>query len=369
MNNTLLQKKNRRSTVKAQSVLRFLVALLFAFLIAGIIAALFGYNPFEMYVNLFKGAWVGKLNFGTTLEKLPTMLLLGMAFNLGSKVGFFNLGLEGSLYLGALTYAVIGYQFPGLPGYIYIPLCVITSMIVGAVWAFIPAFLRARWNVNELCVTLLLNYVVTNFCTYSIYYVWSAKTSIPQTPELAPQVQFAKILMPSRANVGLFIALIVFFVVLFVIYKTPVGYRLKAVGQNEMFAEYIGIDQKRTMIITVMVGGAIAALAGGMEVAGLYGRFVDEFASGATFNGLLASRLVSHNLLLLPFSAFALATLQAGAYGVERACGISRAFIDCFTAIIIMMVTIDGFYDVAHNGAVKIRNLFSRKAKREEAQR
>lgn len=326
-----------------------------AFVITSIIVALFGYNPFQMFLNLFKGAWVGKLNFGTTLEKMTTMLLLGAAFNLCTKVQFFNLGLEGSLYLGALTYAVIGYQFPDLPGFIYIPLCMLCSMLVGAIWSGLPAFLKARWNTNEICVTLLLNYVASNFCTYAIYYVWSAKTSIPQTPELCEQVTLSKILLPSRANVSLFIALAIYLIITFVIYRTSLGYRLKAVGQNGAFAEYMGINRNRTMILTVCVGGAIAGLAGGMEVGGLYGRFVDEFATGATFNGLLASRLVGNNLLLLPISAFLLSSLNAGAYGVERSLGISRAFIDCFTAIIIMMVTMEDFYGFFRSGIQKIQ--------------
>lgn len=355
MHKTIL-KPRQGSAEKRENAIKTAFAFLMAFVITSIIVSLFGYNPFGMFANLFKGAWVGKLNFGTTLEKMTTMLLLGVAFNMCTKVQFFNLGLEGSLYLGALTYAVIGYQFPNLPGYIYIPLCMVCSMIVGAVWSGIPAFLKARWNTNEICVTLLLNYVASNFCTYAIYYVWSAHTSIPQTPELCKQVLLPKILMPSRANVSLFIAIAIYLVVTFVIYKTSVGYKLKTVGQNGAFAEYIGINRKRTMILTVLVGGAIAGLAGGMEVGGLYGRFVDEFATGATFNGLLASRLVGNNLLLLPISSFLLASLNAGAYGVERSLGISRAFIDCFTAIIIMMVTMEDSYGFFRSSIQKLQS-------------
>lgn len=363
MRNKMLNGKPRLSGAEnGQSAVKFIFALVFSFVITGIIVALFGYNPFSMFLSLFKGAWVGKLNFGTTLEKMTTMLLLGAAFNLCTKVQFFNLGLEGSLYLGALTYAVIGYQFPNLPGVVYVPLCMICSMLVGAIWSAIPAFLKARWNTNEICVTLLLNYVASNFCTYAIYYVWTAKTSIPQTPPLCEQVTLAKILFPSRANVSLFIAVAIYLVMIFVMYRTSLGYRIQAVGQNGAFAEYMGINRNRTMLLTVMVAGAIAGLAGGMEVGGLYGRFVDEFATGATFNGLLASRLVGNNLLLLPISAFALASLNAGAYGVERSLGISRAFIDCFTAIIIMMVTMEDMYGFLRGGLATLKGKLHRGA-------
>ena len=332
-------------------------------MIAGVIAALFGYNPLLMFVNIFKGGWAGRLNFGTTLEKLTTTLLLATAFNICTKVNYFNLGLEGSMYLGALAYAVIGYQFPGLPGYLYVPLCMTAAMLIGALWGAIPAILKIRWNVNEICVNLLMNYVTINFCTYAIYYVWSAKTAIPQTPKLCDQCLIPKILLPSRANVGLFIAIGVFAAAAFIIYRTSAGYRMKTVGQNSGFAEYIGIHHIRTILVTACISGAIAGLAGALEVGGLYGRFVDEFAAGASFNGLLASRLVGNNLLLLPLSSFALSTLQAGAFGVERTMGIPRAFIDCFVAIIIMAVTMEDLWAVCGRGAARLKRRFSRSGK------
>lgn len=339
-----------------------------ALLISGIITALFGYDPFAVLYNLMRGALIGRLNFGTTLEKLTTMLLLGVAFNICTKVSFFNLGLEGSLYLGALTYAVVGYQFPELPKVVYIVLCMFLSMLAGALWAWLPAYLKLKWNVNEICVTLLLNYVVTNFCAYAIYYVWAAKTSVPQTPELSPSVQLSKILLPSRANTGLFIAIAVFAVTVLILYHTSLGYKLQSVGQNMKFAEYMGVNHKRMMIFTVMAGGAIAGLAGGLEVAGLYGRFVDQFAVGVTFNGLLASRLVSNNLLLLPLSSFALAFLQSGAYGVERGLGISRAFIDSFTAIIIMVVSMEELYPQVSKKIRQLIDFFAHRADQKEGE-
>ena len=365
------QTTNAKGTVKSggsgETVKKYLFAILLSFVIAGIIAALFGYNPFLMFLNLFKGAWVGKLNFGTTLEKLTTTLLLATAFNLCTKVQYFNLGLEGSMYLGALGYAVIGYQFPNLPGYIYLPLCILVAMVIGGIWGVIPAYLKTKWNVNEVCVNLLMNYVTINFCTYAIYYVWTAKTSIPQTPELCPQVQIPKIMLPSRANVGLFIAIAVFALTAFVIYRTQLGFKVKMVGQNSGFAEYMGLDVTKMILRTAFISGAIAGLAGGLEVGGLYGRFVDEFAAGASFNGLLASRLVGNNLLLLPISSFALSTLLAGAFGVERSMGIQRAFIDCFTAIIIMTVTMEDLKPFCGRCVQNVRKFFSGKKKVAEA--
>lgn len=170
---------NQAKSNKAHQLRRFGFSLLVSVIVAFILAWIYGFDPIAMFANLFKGAFVGKLNFGTTLEKFTTILLLATAFNICIKVGFFNLGLEGSMYLGALAYAVVGYQFPNLPGYLYVPLCVLAAMFFGAIWGFLPAFLKTKWKVNEVCVTLLLNYVVTLFTTYAVYYIWAAKTSVP----------------------------------------------------------------------------------------------------------------------------------------------------------------------------------------------
>ena len=357
---------NQAKSNNAHQLRRFGFSLLVSVIVAFILAWIYGFDPIAMFANLFKGAFVGKLNFGTTLEKFTTILLLATAFNICIKVGFFNLGLEGSMYLGALAYAVVGYQFPNLPGYLYVPLCVLAAMFFGAIWGFLPAFLKTKWKVNEVCVTLLLNYVVTLFTTYAVYYIWAAKTSVPQTPELCDQVEFLRILAPSRAHIGLFISIAVYSVAFYFVYRTRIGYQQWTVGQNEHFAEYIGINTRKTVVLTVMLSGALAGLAGGMEIAGLYGRFVDEFGAGATFNGLLASRLVSNAMPLIPASAFVLAALQAGAYGVERACGIPRNFIDCFTTIIIMLITMEGFYDTVVGGCGKLIRRMTRKDKKTE---
>lgn len=326
------------------AILGFLLAVVIAFAIGGIVIAMLGYNPFQVYTELFKGALVGKLNIGTMLEKFTTSLLLGLAFNICAKVQYFNLGLEGCLYFGALAYAVVGYQFPNLPGFIYLPICILAAMITGAIWSFVPAFFKAYYNVNEVCVTMMLNSVAVLMTGYAIRYVWAAKTSIPQTPELVQQVKLTQILKPSRVSTGIFIAIGIYFLMLWVFRRTTFGFRINTVGDNPFFADYVGIKAKKVVMITVMLGGAVAGLAGGLEVGGLYGRLMDQFADGCTFDGVLASRFVNNNINLLPFSALGLAILKTGAYGVERYTGVPRPFIDCLTAMLILLLGMDKLF-------------------------
>ncbi len=341
---------------KNQSIIvRYSLTFFFAFLIGALFMLFVGYSPVTVYGEMLYGIFGKELYFGTVIEKFSTVLLLGLAFNICQKVRYFNLGLEGSLYTGALAFAVLGYQFPNLPGFIYLPFCMIASMIVGAAWGLLPGYFRIWHNTNEICSTLMLNYVAIQLTTYAIYYVWAARDAIPQTPKVVSQVRIPQIMPPSRASVGLFIAIAVYLLFLFIFYRTTIGYRIKTVGQNSFFAEFVGINQKLVAILTVLTGGAVAGFAGGLEVAGYYGRFMEAFAFGSTFDGLLAARLVKNNLFALPFAAFVIAALKVGAAGVERATGVPRAFVDVITSLLILFVATDQLFELKSYQALFLR--------------
>ena len=119
--------------------------------------AFMGENPFEVYTQLFKSAFIGNFNLGTTIEKFVPLLLTGLAFIVSSRVGVFNVGVEGELYLGAIAAAYVGYMLKGMPSLLHILICFLAAMIIGALWAFIPGFLKAFNNVNEVFVTILMN--------------------------------------------------------------------------------------------------------------------------------------------------------------------------------------------------------------------
>ena len=133
------------------------ISVIVCMILSGIVIAIMGEDPIEAYVQLFRGAFVGNFNLGSTLEKFVPLLLTGLAFIVGAKVGVFNVGVEGELYLGAVTAAFVGYSVKGLPSVLHITLCFAAAMAVGAAWAFIPAYLKAYFNVNEVCVTILMN--------------------------------------------------------------------------------------------------------------------------------------------------------------------------------------------------------------------
>ncbi|MDR1510333.1 MAG: ABC transporter permease [Synergistaceae bacterium] len=313
-----------------------------SFLLGAVVIWLLGYSPIEAYKQLFRGAFVGKLNFGGTLERFVPLMLTALAFAVSAKVAVFNVGVEGELYLGAICAAWAGFALKGVPAIIHVPLCIAVGMAAGGAWAVIPAALKAYWKVNEVCVTILMNYVATYITSYLVAYPLSGKTGVPQTPGLEASARLFRIMRPSRANIGIFIAIGFFALICFILTRTTWGYRIKQVGENPRFAEYAGIRSKAVIIWGMIMSGSLGGLAGSLEVMGIYGYFLDGFSPGIAFDGMLASLIAKNDLKMIPVLAFFLAVLKAGALGMERYTGVPKALVDSIIAVFILIAAMEG---------------------------
>lgn len=340
--------------MKNKHYIDMLLSVAFSFLIGAIIIAFMGYSPLEVYAELFKGAFQGKFNFGGTLERFVPLLLTGLAFAVSSEVAVFNVGVEGELYLGAIFAAWAGFAIKGLPAFIHIPLCIIVGMVIGALWAAIPAILRAYYKVNEVCSTILLNYVAMFIASYLVSYPLSAKTGVAQTPAIQDSAKLAHILKPSRANIGIFIAIAAILIVYWILYRTSAGYKLRSVGLNPFFSDYIGIDAKKIMVRGMMLSGAIGGLAGAIEVMGIYGRYLDNFSQGIAFDGMLACLIARNDIKMLPIVSLFLAVLKTGALGMERFTGVPQSLIDAIISMFILFAAMEGLFTFKKKKASKI---------------
>ncbi len=316
------------------------------FIVFSLILFILGYNPFAALRELFRGAFIGKYNFGTTLEKFSPIFMTGIAFLVASKVKFFHLGIEGSLYIGAIIAAGAG-LIPNLPRFIHLPVALLLAVLAGALWSLIPGALRAFFNVNEACVTMMLNYVAIYFSSYMIVNVWSAKDVAAKTLDVLPTAQFTKIMPPSRVTNAIFLVAVVYAAVYWLLYKTNLGYKLNSVGTNRFFAEYAGFSSKKMVLVATFIAGAIGGMAGGIETLGTYRAMMDGFSSNISFDGMLASLIAQNDLKKLPLFAFMIAAIRAGALGMERFSGVPKAVVDMLIPILILMLSIDGLFDFA----------------------
>jgi simple sugar transport system permease protein len=330
-----------------QTLINVLIALVAAFIIGTLVIMFLGYSPAVAYTEMIRGAFSGKFNFGGTIERFVPLLLSGLAFIIAAKVSFFNIGVEGQLYFGAITAAFLGVYITGLPAILHIPIVLMGAAIAGGVWALIPGFLNAKFNVNEVCLTIMLNYVAIQFTSYIVNHPFkNPNVGIPQTPNLQDSAMLPKIMFPSRANIGLFIALAVLIFFIWLFSKTTVGYKIKSVGNNPFFSEYIGMKSKVVVVMTVIMSGMVGGLIGGIQITGIHGYFIDQFSPGYGFDGIMIGFLSRNNLKALPFVAFFIAVLRSGSIGMERFTGIPKEVVGIIEALIILFAAAKIIIDI-----------------------
>ena len=212
-------------------------------------------------------------------------------------------------------------------------------MAVAAAWAFIPAVLKAYCNVSEVCVTILMNTVALYIGSYLVSGPMSAGTANPQSDPVL--VTLPKIIKPSSANAGIFIAAGVVVLVIVMLYKTKWGYKIRTVGTNPYHADYVGINSKKVFINAMLLSGMLGGIAGCIEVLGVHGYYLDNFAKDLGTNGMLAALIVKSNMIFTPFMAFFLAVLKSGAMAMQQSTGVPKSIVDTISAIFIIVATME----------------------------
>ncbi|MFT4106120.1 MAG: ABC transporter permease [Lacrimispora sp.] len=322
-----------------KSIQKILLTMLLALAIGALFILFIGENPIEAYMALLKGAFNGKLKVGATLASFTPLLLTSCAFAVAAKAGAFNVGVEGEVFLGGITAAYIGINWTFLPKPVLLVVCFLGAMAVASLWALIPAVLKAYYRVSEVCVTILMNSVALYITSYLVSGPMSAGVANAQS--LPVTVNLFQFMKPSSANVGLFIAVITVVLIIWVLNKTTFGYKIKTVGTNPAHAEYVGISPKKIFIQSMMLSGALGGMAGCIEVLGVHGYFLNNFAAGLGSNGMLASLIVKNNMIFAPFVSFFLAVLRSGALGMQQSTGVPRSIVDTITAVFIIVATME----------------------------
>ena len=321
------------------SFLKIIFTMLIALLVGAIFILIIGENPIDAYAALFRGAFKGKLKLGTTLAAFTPILLTSTAFIVAAKAGAFNVGVEGEVFLGGIVAAYVGINFTFLPKPLLLIACFVFAALVGAVWAYIPAALKAYYGVSEICTTILMNSIAFYLTNYLVSGPMSAGVANAQS--LPVSVTLPKIMLPSSLNTGIFIAFIILIFFIWLIYKSTLGFKIREVGMNPENAEYVGVNPKMIFIKAMMLSGLIGGIAGAIEVLGVHGYFLNNFSYGLGSNGMLAALIVKNNMLFAPFMSLFIAVLRTGAMGMQQATSVPKSLVDTITAVFIIFACMD----------------------------
>ncbi len=319
------------------------VSVLIAMAIGSLIILAVGYDPIEAFKSLFEGAFGNPRRVGDTMLRATPLIFTGLAVAYGFRAGLFNIGAEGQLFMGGLSAAWLGLALAGLPQPFNIVVMLIAGAVIGAAWAFIPALLKARVGAHEVITTMMFTYIARYLVSYLVTGPLKAEGQIPQTNMLPPESMIPRLTQTfgvdfGRAHWGFAIGVLFCVLVWWILKYTTLGYEARAVGYNQFAAQTGGISVSATIVKSLCISGALAGMAGVVEVIGVHGRLFDQFSSGFGFTGIAVALLAKNNPLGIIATAILFGALSAGAGTMQLQAGVPQKVIFIIQALVIFLV-------------------------------
>jgi ABC-type uncharacterized transport system permease subunit len=310
-----------------------IVSILCSFLVGAILIVCIGGNPIEAFYYLFKGAFGTSSNIGETVIKAVPLIFTGLAATFAYRCGVFNLGAQGQFVMGAVVSIWIATTLTGIPAVLHIIISITCGALAGGLWAVIPGVLKITRGLNEMIVSIMLNYIAILFMGY-LYSAPLREGSVPQTA--AVTAKLGRVFSESRIHVGIIIALLIAVIVYYFLFYTSWGFKLRSVGLNATAAEYNGFPVKKLMLLSFIISGAIAGIGGSVELHGTQYRLMAGFGDGYGFDGVSIALIGQLNPIGTVLVAYLFAVLRKGATTMQVGTGMPTSVIDIIQALVIV---------------------------------
>ena len=323
------------------------IATLAALLLGAVMLLMLGANPLVGYAALLEGAFGNMNAIADTAVKATPLLLVGLGICIAFRSNVINIGGEGQMILGALAATALGLAFPDASGWVMIPAALVAGFLAGGVWGGIPGYLKARFNVNEILSTIMMNAIAIQLMNLLLRGPMMAQdqigaAKIPLTDRLSPAFDLPR-LVPTRLHMGALIAVILAFAVYFFLWRTTIGMKIRAVGLNPKASHYSGIKVNQYVFLALTLSGAFAGLAGAVQVYGVNHYMITDgsaagFTGSAGFNGIVAALFGQlHPIGTIPASFF-FGALLVGANKLQRAVQVPAALITALNGLVVVFV-------------------------------
>ena len=305
-----------------------------------------GENPIKVYATMIDGAIGTERRVWGLLQNLAMLLCVSLAVTPAFKMRFWNIGAEGQVLAGGMATAACMILFGGkMSPWLLLPVVILASIVAGALWAFIPAFFKAKWNTNETLFTLMMNYIAIQMVSY-----FTLKWSVPKGSGQIGVINQATRAgwLPTIGEYDYLLNIIIVAVLTAVMYiylkYSKQGYEISVVGESENTARYIGIDVKKVIIRTMLISGAVCGIAGLLLVSGTDHTITRDTAAGRGFTAILVSWLAKFNPLFMVLTSFLIVFLEKGAVEISTTCGLNDSFSEIITGIIIFFIIGSEFF-------------------------
>jgi len=322
---------------------RVILTIELALLAGGIILELSGKDALDTYGVLFEwGLGTPRARANSLLAATP-IIFTGLGTAIAFRAGIFNVGVEGSLYMGALFAAWVGFTFTDLPALPLIALAFAVGAVAGGLWGLVPGYLKARLRVDEVVTTIMLNYVAIEFTSYMVqsgpFFVPGMANAMSKT--VAEQAQLPQLVERSQLNASFILALLAVVVVIILMSRTRLGFSARMVGDNPLFARWSGIMVGRTILLVMFFSGLFGGLAGAGQVLGVHYNFTARFSRGFGFDGMTIALLGRNSPVGVLIGALLFGALRSGGTTIEVFTDVPIDLVDIVQALIIFFVAID----------------------------
>ncbi|WP_430785825.1 ABC transporter permease [Virgibacillus flavescens] len=326
---------------KLFNILVPVISVILGLISGAILMLIFGYNPIDGYLALWNGAFGDMYFMGETIRQITPYILTGLAVAFAFRTGLFNIGAEGQVIVGWLAAIWVGLSIDA-PIYIHLPLAILAAAVAGGLWGFVPGILKAKLGVHEVIVTIMMNYialytanaVVRNVITDSKDSTETIPASASMASEWLQQMTFY-----SRMHYGILLALFAAVIMWFIIEKTTIGYELRSVGFNNHASKYAGMNVQKNIILSMVISGAFAGLAGASEGLGTFGYMsVQSGFTNLGFDGIAVALLGANTAVGVIIAAILFGVLKVGALNMPLEANVPSELVDIIIAIIIFFV-------------------------------
>jgi simple sugar transport system permease protein len=326
------------------SVIRYTTAFIGVIIFGAIMVAAQGEDPINAAKLIVTGAFGNKVSIGNTLRWAMPCMLTGAASIIATKSGVINLGIEGQLYVGAFTAALVGWLIP-MPAHLHAVVCIIAAGLAGVLWVIIPAIMRLYFSLDEYVTTMMMNFIATLLCDFLTLFVIlpmrGITTTTAQTGNILDSAKLTTIVRGTSFSTGYIVGVVVCILVFMLFKYTILGYELKQVGENLKFAKTGGVDVKKTFIAIFIISGFIAGMCGGIEVCGGYYRYVSNFSTSMGWEGTMIADISRRNPLSLIAVSVVWGALKTGSMNMERGTSLNRLTVNLMKMVFVLLVAID----------------------------
>lgn len=316
-----------------------LIALILSIVAGCVLILVFGVNPIDAYAALLQGALGGPYQIGSTIIRMLPLIIGGLAVTISYKTGMFNIGGDGQIILGAMSSFIFCLVFADLPSFILIPVALIVGFLGGAMWAFIPGWIKINRDFSIVVTTLLMNYIAYHFLSYMVRGPIQAPDQFyARTQTIVEAARLPIIISQYRIHIGVPITIILVFLMFFLLWKTSLGFQFRTIGINLRAAKSAGLNVERLQMIAILISGGLMGLAGSIELLGSQYRMLDVFLYAIGYRCIAVAIVGQLNPFGVVVGAFFFAVLTSGANFMQMSTGIPVAIVTVFSAILIIFV-------------------------------